>query len=534
MSFQKPELLWLLLAIVVPLVLYLLPMPRQRVMSSALYLWERFLQSEVLGRTSERFRRALGFALLAIILAALAAAAAEMTLGRSPVDARRLLVLVDVSASMNALSDDRSNLDRAMHAARELVASLGTGTEVAVAVAADRLRLVGQFAPAGREAASQIADIAPSDLACDLRRRMEDAFDLWGADDDCHIYVFTDGPVPESRWGQRAHGWIAPPALDNAAIVGLTAQRRGKKIVARCTLANYGRTARTLAGAILVNDVPRGSLGKVSLAPGATIEKSATIQESGAATLRVRLEGEPDALATDDEALADVPGWEDLRVRVVWPPAGKHNAYVSAVLASLQEEGIVGPISETAAPAAVTVYVNHAPAAWPEASAIVLHPLRPGVIGVSGLHSEPVTISRQAAHFLLDGVELRGLVVKDAVHAEPPSWAEPLAWAGDLPLVWAGENGKNKTAVVAMPLTVDGSRLALSASFPVLVRNACLWMLPSSKAGAIGNAESDLRRAAVEEEQPQPKRHRLAWALVVLAMVLLPIEWGLFHRRMTE
>ena len=63
MSFQKPDLLWLLAALLVPLVLYLLPMPRRRVMSTALFLWERFLKSEMLGRTSERFRRALGLAL---------------------------------------------------------------------------------------------------------------------------------------------------------------------------------------------------------------------------------------------------------------------------------------------------------------------------------------------------------------------------------------------------------------------------------------------------------------------------------------
>ena len=47
-------------------------------------------------------------------------------------------------------------------------------------------------------------------------------------------------------------------------------------------------------------------------------------------------------------------------------------------------------------------------------------------------------------------------------------------------------------------------------------------------------AESDLRREASAEEPPLARRRPLAAILVVLALVLMPIEWGLFHRRFTE
>ena len=209
------------------------------------------------------------------------------------------------------------------------------------------------------------------------------------------------------------------------------------------------------------------------------------------------------------------------------------------------------------------MFVNQPPEAWPEGGAIVLHPLRAGVMGVSGLHPEPVTITRQASHPLLDGVELRGIVIKDVVHVGPPSWAEPIVWAGDLPLVWAGGKDKTSALIVAMPLTTGDSPLPLLASFPVLIRNACLWMLPqpkgmrpgetvdgwtSRRAGLVENlhdgrmyafstlspSESDLRRDAAVEQPPIARRQPLAVALVGLAMVLLTVEWGLFHRRFTE
>jgi hypothetical protein len=609
MSFQKPDLAWLFLVLLVPLLLYLLPMPRRRVMSTALFLWERFLESEILGRTSERFRRALGLALLAAILAALIAAAAELSIGKPAVEARRLVVLMDVSASMNAFGAavsaamagetpapqaGESNLEAAKRAAADLVASLDATTEVAVAEAAGELRLLSAFQPAGREAADAISAIEPFDGPINLRRLLDQAFEHWGEDDECEIYVFTDSPLPESRWNHRAHAWSAPPAGDNVAITALAAERRGKRILVRYTLANYSREPKTLAGSVLVNDSPRSALQGTALGPGETARQQAAIEESDAATLKVRLDTPSDALLVDNEACIRVPALEDLRANVIWPSGGKHNAYVSAVLSSLQEQGTIGPIAQVrqaiqpdmkqkppsslpsgAAPdevrlesltysnAPLTVFVNQSPGAWPEGGAIVLHPLRGGALAVSGLHPEPVTITRQAAHPLLDGVELRGLVVKDAVHAEPPSWAEPIVWAGDLPLVWAGEHGKTKALIVALPLTTDDSRLPLLASFPVLMRNACLWMLPqpkvlrpgetadgwtSRRAGLVENsqqgqkyafstlsaAESDLRREPAPEEAPVARRRSLAMALVGLAVVLLTVEWGLFHRRLTE
>jgi hypothetical protein len=568
----------------VPLLLYVLPMPRRRVMSTALYLWERFLKSEILGRTSERFRRALGLALLAAILAALIAAAAELSIGKPAVDAGRLVVLLDASASMNAASDGVSNLDRAKRAAAELIDSLDATTKVAVAEASGELRLVVPFQPAGRGAVEAVSAISPFDGPTELGRALRQAYDLWGA--DAEIYVFTDMPLPESQWSEpmhvlalpswpfrwrstisevdRAHVWIAPPAGDNVAITALTAERRGKKVLVRYTLANYGRGPQTLAGTVLANDSPRSAFQAITLGAGQTIEQQAILDEPGAATLKIRLDIAPDALPVDNEACIRVPGLEDLRASVVWPPGGKHNAYVSAVLSSLEEQGTIGRIANGGnGDSRLTVFVNHSPGEWPEGGAIVLHPLRAGVMGVSGLHAEPVTITRQAQHPLLDGVELRGLIVKEVVHVEPPSWAQPIVWAGDVPLVWAGEYGKTKALIVAMPLTTDGSRLPLLASFPVLMRNACLWILPQPKVlrpgetidgwtsrraglsenpqdgqkyafGTLSASESDLRREPAAEEAPIAKRQPLAMALVGLAIVLLTVEWGLFHRRFTE
>ena len=58
MTFLAPSYLWLFLLLIIPLILYLLPMPRRRVKTAALYLWERFLEKEPFGKASEKIRRA--------------------------------------------------------------------------------------------------------------------------------------------------------------------------------------------------------------------------------------------------------------------------------------------------------------------------------------------------------------------------------------------------------------------------------------------------------------------------------------------
>jgi hypothetical protein len=361
----------------------------------------------------------------------------------------------------------------------------------------------------------------------------------------------------------------------NEGIVAISAERsaggpadqRGRQITVTFTLANYSPARRTLAGVIVVNGQMRGSFESVTLDAWQTAPRSVRFEEPGAAAVQVSLkrpEGVSDALAADDFASIVVPALDDLRVGVLWPDTSRRNDYVAAVLSAMQDEGLVGPVMENPQAATpVTVYVNQLPAAWPEGGAIVLYPLRSGVIEVAGLHSDPLVVARQAQHGLLAGVDLGGLSVKGAVQAAVPEWATPLVWAdNNLPLVWAGQTGKTKVLFVGIPVMPSGSRLPLVASFPLLMRNTFQWMLPraealhpgdrvggwtSRKAGLVEGPdgrmhafsvasaeESDLRRSAGLEGETWGRRHSMALFLVLFAIALLPVEWGLFHKRLTE
>jgi len=583
MTLRNPGFAWLALLLVVPLILYLLPMPRRRIAAAAVYLWRQFLKAEPFGGASDRLRRAVGFTLLVTILICLILAAADLAVGRASVDARKVVVLVDASAGMNALRDGKANLERAKDAAAALIESLPGGAEVAVVEVADRLNVAAPLGATPADAVRAVRQVEPSDAPADMGRALADAHRLWGADADVQLHAFTDAPLPtDGPWGGRAHAWVAPPAGDNAAVIAVAARRRGDEVTVRFTLANYGETARALAGTVVCNGVPVRSFDAGAIGPGASAERIVRFDEAAAAFVEVRLDSTGDVLAADDAARIAVPPVKSLGVRVVWPEGQRPNAYVSAVLGALKDEGVLDVLPAGAASAPVTVYVNHLPEAWPEGGAIVLYPLRSGAVKVAGLAGEAVTVSRQARHPLLEGVDLRGLVVKGAVRTEVPDWAEPIVWAGDLPVVWAGATGKvfgrgdasdaatppappreQKVLLVAVPLNPAGSRLPMAAAFPVLMRNAMQWMLPGAEAlrpgdrvqgwtrrwagfarrpgermsrafSVLSAAESDLRRPDAAEPPRFAPRQSLAAVLVAIAAVLLLAEWALFHKRLTE
>jgi hypothetical protein len=559
MSFADPTLLWLLLLLIVPLVLYLLPMPRRRMATSALYLWERFLGTERFGRTSERFRRALGFALMMAILVCLILAAADLMLGTAPAAAGRVVVLMDNSGRLGAVVDgQRENFGRARDAMREMVRSLPSATELTIAEAGDDLHVIYPTGPGGAGAAEAVETIRPFEGPVDLARALEQAWQSWGAKDG-EVYVFSDRALPASSWGGRAHLWLAPAAGDNVGITAIHAARRGGEITVNFSLSNFG-AARTVSGKVLCNKHVHKSFD-LALEAGQTLPQAAGLDEPGEALIEVRLEKTGDCLAADDAAFARVPSAADMTVGVAWPEGNKRNDYVVAVLAALEKEGAISGFSEsTACP--VAVYVNHAPEAWKEGGAIVLYPLRSGLIEIPGMLPQEVAVSRQAQDELLKDVDLAGLTVTGAVRSTVPAWAKPLVWADDVPLVWAGQTGKTKVMFVGIPVMPIGTRLPLVASFPALMRNALQWMLPAPQSchpgqlvegwtsrtcGLVGSPadgrivafslasaeSSNLRRGEEVKGEATRHRHSAAKVLVAMAGLLLMVEWGLFHRRLT-
>lgn len=141
MRLAEPAGLWLLSLLVLMLLLHLLSRQRRRRTVSALWLWQRALESASAGHLKRRpqFNRLLLVHLTALALMALAAA--RPLTGQHL--ARHLALVIDVSASMATReADGRTRLEHAVAAARKQLAAQHPDTQVLLIAAGRTPRTV--------------------------------------------------------------------------------------------------------------------------------------------------------------------------------------------------------------------------------------------------------------------------------------------------------------------------------------------------------------------------------------------------------
>ncbi|MEZ4405275.1 MAG: VWA domain-containing protein [Polyangiales bacterium] len=330
------------LALAVPLAaMYLRRRKRERVEVSSLALWRR-VQADLQQRAGlRRFRaeRALWLQLVALALLALALGGPTRSARVEP--PRRLVMVVDTTASMQARDGAVTRLDRAKDAALRALAALPEGAEVTVieggcvpsiAVATTRER-------AGLRRG--VTSLRARDCGGDLSRALALAADrLRGGGGARRVLVLTDGatradaltvatpaPVEVVRVG-------SPAANVGVVTADLRPDARGESSPGARRFSLFG----ALGGAPL--DAPRavtvraalvrdGGETSVALREARVGNGRSTLTipvelraEESAPLLRVSLEGAGDALAVDDLAYAPVPPSGRLAVRLVTRAGG--------------------------------------------------------------------------------------------------------------------------------------------------------------------------------------------------------------------
>jgi len=157
-------------AVGVLIVLHLYGRRRRAVPVGTLFLWQR-VPAEPLDR--RRFRPDLLFALqLGLLLALIAGLVRPYLEVATPAAERvRLLVVLDVSASMQAREEGGTRFELARRRARALVAQLLTGDEVMLVTAAERAHVVLAWTADHTRAQDRLEALEPLDTPTNLAAR---------------------------------------------------------------------------------------------------------------------------------------------------------------------------------------------------------------------------------------------------------------------------------------------------------------------------------------------------------------------------
>jgi hypothetical protein len=499
MLVMNPAALLLLLIAVPITLLYVLRVRLRRAPVSSLMFWQQALADQPPRAFWQRFRHLFSWLLQMLLLLLLVLAAADLRWGISG-NAQRVVIVLDVSASMSALTDGESRLHAAQRQALEVLSELTEEDEAAVVAAGPVPQIlcgVTNHQPTLRRA---IESAVQTPAAASVKAAVRLAQQLASGAAGGRVEVFSDGcgdaedrrspvqalqPDAASRTDSNV-GTEVPTeyhligtALPNCGFTAFQIRRSdadplaydlfirvrnaaAEPVTCRVELLRDGVPLDVIPVSIEAGGEWARVVSKLS-AEGGRIQGELTEIEYGSAE---------DGLAFDNRAWAVLPA--RLRQRVLLVSSG--SLFVQKVFEA-------NPLVD------LTVW-RELPAepVWPKDTVIVLHELVPAVLPpgpvlvldprsdcdlwkLTDIAADPVLETADAGSELMRNVRLEQVLIPEASRLEFRAAPKVLAGAGaDLPLYVAIRRNGGEVLVLAVRLS--GSDLAFRTVFPILVTNA--------------------------------------------------------------
>ena len=215
LNFALP-IAFTLAAIALPIVaLYILKVRLRRIPVSTNLFWKQIYEEKPPRSIWQHFRHLISLLLQLLLLLLIVLAIADPYFSWQVLQARRLVLVIDNSASMRATDVAPTRLEAAKSAAQQIVDGLRFRDEVAIVLAGSTPEVVvgmSGHAPTLRDA---IDGIAFSDNPTQLSAAIELGRELVGQHPHGQVLVLTDGAVNADEVSRRA-GDVNPPVHDAA------------------------------------------------------------------------------------------------------------------------------------------------------------------------------------------------------------------------------------------------------------------------------------------------------------------------------
>ena len=573
-------LFWLALAVPI-IALYIVKVRLRRVRVSTNLFWQQIYDEKPPRSFWQHLRHLLSLLLQLLLLLLLVLAAADPSLPWQRDQARRIVLVVDCSASMQANDIRPTRFAAAIAAAHTYVDGLRSADELGIVVAGKRSEVVigmNRHIPTLRRALSALI---PQDVSGELKPAVELARRLVGDSSGGRIIVLTDGCADEvvatrlpgdsdaaSRAEVDVEYRLFGSNASNIAVTQFQVRRshadplgyellvhvqNASAVPVRCRLELEldELPVDVLPLTLEPNEVWSRSIEKTSLAGGRLSGRLTDITSTEEVDEVERTAGKTslNRLSVDDTAWAVLPDREVQKVLLVTPG----NLFLQKVF--------------DANPLVDIKIVQKLPDAWPSDTLIVLHQLVPKTIPAGDVLivdpdkstdlwtlgkplDDPIVTNQDTNSSLMTHVDLDNVQISKArqLRATGPSHVLAGTVSGDL--VYA-ELMRDNGRCLLLATNLDESDLAFRTVFPIMISNALVWFTGASgeltdstvvaNDSLLNAHESDLRPADGIEESPSSQMPVAGWLtrplwfyLAAVACLLTVTEWFLYHRRFTD
>jgi hypothetical protein len=497
----------LLALIAIPIVIfYILKVRLRRVPVSTNLFWNQIFEEKPPKSLWQNLRYWLSLLAQLLILALLVLAIADPILSWQTKGARRLVLILDVSASMQAADKATSRFDSAKQAAQRVLDGVREQDQVAILTAGARPEVVlgmGNHVPSLRRA---INDLLPVDTPANLGSAVELANQLLSDAPNGQVIVFTDQATPRNTnpdSQSKETNTVEYRAFgSNASNVGITQFQTRRSMVDAVgyellvQVRNASDQSIQCRLEIELDERPV-DIFPLKLQPNETWSRTLekTSLEGGAlkATLSKFENDQGEDLSRNNKLDVDDIAWAILPDRVIQPVL-----IVSPGNLFLQKVFEANPLVR------VTVQ-KEIPTTWPENTVIVLHKIIPdplpsnplfiidpdtnsSLFSIDGLIDSPLVTEQDKDSPLMTHVRLDNVMFPNTKKLTfLTQTAKPVASCiGGESLLATLAHGDKKAVVLGVNL--EQSDLAFRTVFPILASNAIAWF--SSQSGELSLAIS--------------------------------------------
>lgn len=502
MNFGSPLGLWLF-ALTVPIVaFYLLKVKRRQVVVPYLRLWRDLVVETTARSLFQRLRRLFSLLLQLLILAGVVLALSEPSVDLKAVKKESVLVLLDVSASMQSQeAAGKSRFELLRDAASEWVEGRSFEDEMMLAAVSDRIEVLTPFTRSTLELRDGLKRLTPTQRSLEVDALLAFAREMTAGKSDPVVVVLSDGnggSLKDKLSALNFARWI-PIGMSRANLaITRFATRKNEALGTDFVLAevaNHGEETQEVRLEISLDGSTRKVITR-SIEPSATIheELQLTLPAGGLLSLGIRRvppAGQPEldpleynALAIDDTAFAMVRPTRLRRVLVVTATEAEAQPYwlaltsmaewihesSKAVLASDYDQ-----LSAEDKRADITICGNVLPPNLdPTTNLVLLHSDLPTAIPakIAGDVASPKVFDWEREHELNRYLNYRDLPLPATRILEIDS-GTPLVSTIEGPIVAAFELTNRRAIYVGFDMTAELFPFRLA--FPLLLRNALAW-----------------------------------------------------------
>ena len=527
MNFLSPASLFLF-GLAIPIIaLYILKLRRRREPVSTLMFWEQLFKERQTTSLFQRLKHLLSLLLQLLFLALLVLAVARPQFAFITKSARQLILIVDHSASMNAVlnfdpedSEDawpetESRLDSAKETALQIVQGLRFMDEMSVISCHTRPIIHTPFTRHQKTIREAIESIEPTDIKTDLKPAIDLALAVAQTKPNPEIIILSDfqkiseetladfqniqtentnpdDDDQEQKRNIKLHLLQIGEENDN---VGITQFRVRKSIVnafdyeTLLSVINTSDEEKKCSVELYFNE----SLFDVrpyTLSPGEIKTEIFSNFTFEGGELKAVLDIE-DALKTDNVAYATLPIRESITVLLVT----EENPFLRNALAVDEKINLtVATPTEyetNTQDFEVVIFDRYSPISLGDGNFMFIYPPNsdtPPNIGTDdsvatwkiGEEIEtPIITEWERTHPILQHVQLENVLIGKAYAVTPPPTSKVLVRSFEAPVVFVDVTPKRK--IVFAAINILESDLPLRIAFPVIMANTITWFVQGDK-----------------------------------------------------